>query len=63
MKSYYRIMLGKKSAFAVECFAGGFIGADFQMDEDLSRNLPDEWRAFNKNIYRSASLATPASRG
>lgn len=48
MKSYYRIMLGKKSAFAAECFAGGFIGADFGINEDLSKKLPDEWRAFNK---------------
>lgn len=29
MKSYYRVMLGKKSAHAPECFAGGFIGTDF----------------------------------
>jgi hypothetical protein len=29
MKNYYRIMLGRKSAYANECFAGGFIGADF----------------------------------
>ena len=48
MKSYYRIMLGRKSAHAAECLAGGFIGTDFGIHEDLSRKLPDEWRAFNK---------------
>lgn len=48
MKSYYRVMLGRKSAHAAECFAGGFIGTDFGIHEDLSRKLPDEWRAFNK---------------
>ena len=48
MKSYYRLMLGKRSAFAAECFEGGFIGVDFQIDEDLSRKLTDDWRSFNK---------------
>lgn len=48
MKSYYRVMLGRKSAHVAECFAGGFIGTDFDIHEDLSRKLPDEWREFNK---------------
>jgi restriction system protein len=50
MKSYYRVMLGKGSVFAAECFAGGFIGADFDMDEDLSGALSDQWREFNKRF-------------
>jgi restriction system protein len=29
MKSYCRIMLGRKSIHAAECFAGSFFGADF----------------------------------
>jgi len=48
MKSCHRVMLGRKSAHAAECFAGGFIGTDFDIHEDLSRKLPDEWREFNK---------------
>jgi len=48
MKSYYRIMLGRKSVYAEECFAGGYIGANFQIKEDLTNKLADEWRAFNK---------------
>jgi len=48
MKSYYRVMLGRQHAYAEECFAGGFIGADYGIQEDLSRKLPDEWREFNK---------------
>lgn len=48
MKGYYRIMLGKKSVYAADCFSGGFIGTDFDIHEDLSRKLPDEWREFNK---------------
>ncbi len=50
MKNYYRVMLGKKSSFAEQCFAGNFIGADFGIAEDLSHKLPDEWRAFNKQF-------------
>jgi restriction system protein len=50
MKSYYRVMLGRKSAHAAECFAGGFIGTDFDIHEDLSHKLPDEWREFNKQF-------------
>lgn len=48
MKSYYRVMLGRKSVHAAECFAGSFIGADYGIDQDLSGRLPDEWREFNK---------------
>jgi len=50
MKSYYRVMLGKKSMHAEECFAGNFIGADFDIHQDLTGKLPDEWRAFNKQF-------------
>lgn len=50
MKSYYRVMLGRKSSFAAEGFAGGYIGANFEINEDLTPNLPDEWRAFNKRF-------------
>jgi restriction system protein len=48
MRSYYRVMLGKGSTLAAECFAGGFIGTDFLLREDLTHKLTDEWRAFNK---------------
>src|SRR5262245_39996262 len=50
MRGYYRLMLGRKSAHAAECFAGSFIGTDFKIHEDLSRKLPEEWRAFNKQF-------------
>lgn len=48
MKSYYRLMLGKGSKHAAECFAGNFVGVDFGIAEDLSGKLPEEWRAFNR---------------
>ena len=50
MKSYHRVMLGKKSVHAPECFVGSFIGADFGIDQDLADKLPDEWRRFNKQF-------------
>ena len=50
MKSYYRVMLGKKSVHASECQKDGFVGTDFDIHEDLSRKLPEEWREFNKTF-------------
>lgn len=57
MKSYYRVMLGQKSVYAEECFSGNFIGTDFGINQDLTRKLPEEWRAFNREfipIYLAA---------
>jgi len=50
MRSYYRIMLGAKSIYAEECFKGNFIGADFDIKQDLSGKLPDNWRDFNSTF-------------
>ncbi len=50
MKSYDRVMLGKGSVYAEECFAGNFVGADFDIDQDLTHKLPEEWRTFNKEF-------------
>lgn len=50
MRNYYRVMLGKKSAFAQECFEGGYIGVDSLGDIDLSGDLPEDWREFNKKF-------------
>lgn len=47
---YYRIMLGRKSAHAKECFEGSFIGGDWGMDFDLNGKLPENWRDFNKEF-------------
>ena len=48
MKNYYRVMLGKGSLYAEQCFAGNFIGADFGIAEDLTDKLPEAWRTFNE---------------
>jgi restriction system protein len=47
MKSYFRIMLGAKSVYAEECKQGSFIGTDFGIQQDLSNELPEDWRKFN----------------
>lgn len=50
MTSYYRVMLGKQSVYAQECLSGGFIGTYFQIDQDLTHHLPDNWRTFNREF-------------
>ena len=50
MKKYIRIMLGAKSIYAEQCYKGGFIGADFDIKQDLTNDLPDNWRDFNKKF-------------
>jgi restriction system protein len=47
MKKYVRVMLGPKSIYAQQCYEGNFIGADFDILEDLTKNLPENWRDFN----------------
>jgi len=49
-KSYYRIMLGRKSVFADEAYRGNFIGVDFGLGMDLSNRLPENWREFNREF-------------
>lgn len=50
MKNYHRVMLGKGSIHAQECFAGNFIGTDFEIHQDLTNHLPEEWRKFNQKF-------------
>ena len=59
MKSYYRIMLGQKSVHADECFAGNFIGTDFDIHQNLAGKLPEEWRTFNKEFIPIFLAARP----
>lgn len=48
MKSYYRIMLGRKSIYANEAYKGNFIGTGWFDDIDLTNKLPENWRDFNR---------------
>lgn len=52
MKKFYRIMLGKKSIYASECFAGNYIGtgSGWFKDIDLNGKLPEDWREFNRQF-------------
>lgn len=50
MKKYNRVMLGKGGMFAKECRTEGFIGADFDINEDLSNSLYEDWRKFNETF-------------
>lgn len=59
MKSYYRVMLGKRSVHAEACFAGNFIGTDFGINQDLTKKLPDEWRTFNREFIPVFLTAHP----
>ena len=47
MTRYWRLFLGKGNAFAQECLDGGFIGVDFDIREDLTGSLHENWREFN----------------
>lgn len=49
-KNYIRILLGRKSAHAEECYKGNFIYAGYIKDIDLTNRLPDKWRDFNKEF-------------
>ena len=50
MKKYNRVMLGQGSKFAKMCREEGFIGAEFDLLFDLSNDLYDNWRDFNKKF-------------
>lgn len=43
-------MLGKRSKHAEECFKDTFIGADYEIYQDLTNELPDNWREFNQKF-------------
>lgn len=47
MKSYYRVILGAKNVYAKECYEGNFIGAHYGIKQDLTTELPENWRDFN----------------
>ena len=50
MKKYNRVMLGRGGKYAKMCREQGYIGADFDINEDLSDSLYENWRDFNKKF-------------
>ena len=47
MKKYNRVMLGRGSKYAKTCHENGYIGANFDINIDLSDFLYENWRDFN----------------
>lgn len=50
MTKFIRIMLGKASMHAEECFEGEFIGVDFSLKQDLTGELSENWKDFNRAL-------------
>jgi restriction system protein len=61
MKNYFRVILGAKNVYAKECFDGKFIGADYDIVQDLTKELPENWRDFNAK-FRDIWLKTNPSK-
>lgn len=60
MKRYYRIMLGKKSVYAAECFAGGYIGSGFGgIKRDISPDLTEDFRSFSRKFIPEMQKLRP----
>jgi len=47
---FCRIILGKKHSYALDCYENGYIGVDFDFEDDLTKNLYEDWREFNKEF-------------
>lgn len=50
MKNYFRVMLGRGGAYAAKAYASGYICADFEIPQNLSADLVDDWREFNQKF-------------
>ena len=50
IRSYFRIMLGAKSSFAEQCISEGWFGGGWGINQDLTNELGDNWRDFNKRF-------------
>jgi len=59
--SYYRVMLSDDNGLANECFIGGFIGTDYDIDQDLTNDLGTTVTVFN-NKFVPIYLSTRPSK-
>ena len=48
IKNYFRLILGRKHTHFDECYKNNYVGVSFGIDKDLSNDLPENWRDFNK---------------
>jgi restriction system protein len=68
-RRFYKVMLGRGSADADECRANGFIGTDFDVYEDLTNQLPENWRDFSERwiphfmLTRTSKISAGLSAG
>jgi restriction system protein len=46
-RNFYKVMLGQGSREADACRVHGFLGTDYDVREDLTGLLPDNWKEFN----------------
>lgn len=46
-RSFYKVMLGPGSRDADACRVHGFLGTDYEIRQDLTGHLPENWRDFN----------------
>ena len=60
MTKFYRIILGKGNAHAAQAFNEGWMGVDYDIREDLTGQLPDEWTEFNKAFIPKLQDQTPS---
>ena len=58
-RSYYRIMLGAKSAYAEQCHSGQWFGGGWGIKQDLSKEFTDNWRDFNAKFIPVYLEANP----
>lgn len=58
-RSYYRIMAGQACKYAQQCFEQGFIGGDWGIEGDLTNDLGDNWRDFNRQYIPVFLEANP----
>ena len=47
-KLFFRVMPGAKSVHFNDCFNKSYIGVNFGVDVDLTDDLPENWKDFNK---------------
>ena len=58
---FFRVMPGAKSVHFNDCYEKGYIGVNFGVDVDLSNDLPENWREFNKKYIPIYSIPTYTS--
>jgi restriction system protein len=46
-RNFYKVMLGQGSREADACRVHGFLGTDYEIREDLTGLLPENWKEFN----------------